>query len=65
MNEDFPVFLFWQSAKTKMFVSCPLALSLHDLHRKRSPLPDFRERGVIVCAAKGGQKQMASWEASL
>ena len=35
-----------------------------DLHPKRSPQPDFRDRGVIFRATKGGQKQI-SWGGEL
>ena len=57
----FPVFGFEHRQK-KVFSKGPA--SSGDLHPKRSPQPDFRDRGVIFRATKGGQKQI-SWGGEL
>jgi len=49
--------------KNKVFIG----YWVYDLHPKRSPYPDFRDRGAIFRATKGGQNKIAScsWRGEL
>jgi hypothetical protein len=57
-----PVFGFEHRQK-KVFSIGPA--SSGDLHPKRSPEPDFPDRGVSIRVTNAGQKKILSWRGEL
>ena len=61
----FPFFLFQHEHRQKQVFSKGPATSSPDLHPKRSPWLNFRDRGVSIRATNAGQKQKLSWRGKL